>query len=201
MKCATFLAFAASAMAAALPQATTSKAVRFFGQNQSSGPLHFAAIAANGGKLWFGRKTVTDCPGGSAINCAAYTSNETIFDYDASKSTLFLDAALPGGQQVYVTAGDKTTGASAGEVRFIQPKLSPTQPALLTGFSIKDGTLQFECRDWYACSSDGTDGPDKEYQIWAAARLEVRDTDQGCIPFAWTIEEVQASHPQAWQYY
>lgn len=201
MKCTSVLAFAASAMAAALPQAGTTTPLRFGGLAlHSASAIHLSPIVANGLKFWTGglKNTTTYCPEG-AVDCDGFQTNQTIFNYLNGAGGLSLDTNVPGGQSVYVTAGNETAGQLAGELKFTQAHSAATSgPAIYKGFSIVyDAKFQFEGKDWFACPVDEFN---TGYSIWSEARLEGSHAGEGCIGFTWRVVQVGDETSKAWQY-
>lgn len=57
-----------------------------------------SAIQANGGRFWIGKEPSAYCPANvTALDCADYPGGKTVFT--GGNETLFLDVAVPGGQQ------------------------------------------------------------------------------------------------------
>lgn len=56
------------------------------------------AIQANGGRFWIAKAPSAYCPTGVAdLDCSAYPGGSTVFT--GGNDTVFLDVAVPGGQQ------------------------------------------------------------------------------------------------------
>lgn len=200
MKCTSVLAFATSAMAAAIPQAGTTTPLRFGGLALATGTeIHFSPLAANGLAFYIGKNTTTYCPEDTVANCAASNTNETIFSYFNGGGGVSLDTTVPGGQQVYVTEGDETSGQLAGQLKFTQAHSTVTSgPALYDGFTTAyDGIFQFEGKDWFACEIDEFGSG---YGIWSVARLAGSNAGEACIAFTWKVVQVDDTTPTAWQY-
>ncbi|EME38472.1 hypothetical protein DOTSEDRAFT_75860 [Dothistroma septosporum NZE10] len=197
MKLVSILTFATAVLAAAtpeaVPQAGTSKPLRFSGMSlRTASPIHSASINANDGKFWIGKKTKTYCPKNNpavAGACKHANKDQTIFDYFNGKPTLSLGTSVPGGQQIYV---NKDTG----RLRFTaahstQMDGTPEQE----GFTIVHGAkLQFKKEDWVACPGQmkGT------YGVYAAKYK--KSGRNGCLGFAWKVIQLDDSVPSAWQY-
>lgn len=200
----TFAAAAFATLAAALPapQAGTTEPLRFSGMAlRSASPIHFGQINANSQAFYIGKNTTTYCPEDSAASdaCATANTNQTIFSYLNGAGTLSLSTIVPGGQQVYVTEGDETTGQLAGQLKFTQAHSAATSgPALYDGFSIVyDARFQFEGKDWFACPIDDFNSG---YGIWAESRVAGSNAGEGCLGFTWRVVQVDDSTPSAWQY-
>ena len=55
-------------------------------------------IQANGGRFWLGKQPSASCPSDvSGLDCTAYPGDSTVFT--GGNETLFLNTAVPGGQQ------------------------------------------------------------------------------------------------------
>lgn len=55
-------------------------------------------INANGGRFWIGKGPATYCPGGvEGLDCSGF--NHTATRFTGGVNTLFMDVAVPGGQQ------------------------------------------------------------------------------------------------------
>lgn len=199
MKSAFAVAFAAVAAALPAPQAGTTTPLRLGGMAlRSASPIHFGSINANGGSFYIGRNTSTYCPEDSAASdaCATANTNQTIFNYLNGQGTLSLDTIVPGGQQVYVTAGDDTY--DAGRLAFTPAHSAATDgPAVYEGFvNVYDARLQFEGNDWLACPVPHEEGA---YSVWAASRANLTGIEN-CLGFTFKLTQYDDSTPAAWQY-
>ncbi|CAK4033395.1 Hypothetical predicted protein [Lecanosticta acicola] len=203
------VALAAAGSAAAAPAACAASApspvpvaapLHFGGLSlRSASPIHFANINANGQDFWIGKNASTYCPPESSA-CATVNNSTTIFSY--LNGTLSLDTLVPGGQQVYVTAGNTTAGQLAGLLKFTQAHSTSTfGPALYDGFSVTyEGSiakLQFEGKDWFACPVDKFN---TGYGIVAISRTTGSNAGAGCLSFTFDVVQVNSSYPAAWQY-
>jgi len=200
MKCTSVLTMASTAMAAAIPQAGTTTPLRFGGLSLATGTaVHLSPIAANGLEFFIGKNTTTYCPEDSVVDCSGVNTNSTIFSYFNGQGTVGLDVSVPGGQQVYVTAGNETAGQLAGELKFTQAHSAQTDgPALFDGFTtVYDGIFQFEGKDWFACPVDDFNSG---YGIWAVSRVAGSNAGESCISFQWKVVQVDDSQATAWQY-
>ncbi|KAA8564262.1 hypothetical protein MFRU_043g00520 [Monilinia fructicola] len=116
---------------------------------RSGTDLQNQVITANGGALWIGKESSAN-PAGSSTN------------FNAGNGGLFLDVAVPGGQQVYI--------APSSAVSFTQPHSANTQGGKTQGWTYtagKDGgfgSLSFPDYGFIACAS--TEGAGI-YQIFA----------------------------------
>ncbi|KAI1500279.1 hypothetical protein F5X99DRAFT_387054 [Biscogniauxia marginata] len=87
--------------------------------------LIFGPIEANGGGFWIGKNVSTYCPSDTPdIDCSAYSGTETVFT--GGNNTVFLNVAVPGGQQVYISP----TGALA----YTPPHSAPPEGSTTSGF-------------------------------------------------------------------
>lgn len=126
------LTLALAALGAAAPaslalearQAGTSEPLRFQGLALAQGtPIDSQTLNANDGKFSIGRATTTSGPeAGSGVDPSKFNTDQTIFAYLNGLSKLSLSStAFPGGQQVYVTAGDDSIGQLAGQLKVSDP--------------------------------------------------------------------------------
>lgn len=126
------LTLALAALGAAAPaslalearQAGTSEPLRFQGLALAQGtPIDSQTLNANDGKFSIGRATTTSGPeAGSGVDPSKFNTDQTIFAYLNGLSKLSLSStAFPGGQQVYVTAGDESIGQLAGQLKVNDP--------------------------------------------------------------------------------
>ncbi|KXT02392.1 hypothetical protein AC578_174 [Pseudocercospora eumusae] len=193
MKPAFALALAASA--AAFPAADikarqeADESISFTGVAIRSGSdIQYAPIAASGTNFWLNKDTVTYTPSNVPVNTNATTS--TVFGYYLPADTLSLDVAVPGGQQVYVSAD--------GALKYtVAHSASTGEGSTVNGFGISEGHLLFENNDFIAVATNETsnlpDGKGTAYQIYAASR-----TDLAGEGFAFRAVEFEGEN--AWQY-
>ncbi|THY33124.1 hypothetical protein D6D00_01146 [Aureobasidium pullulans] len=122
----------------------------------SNSPLN-GPIQASNGSFWIGKKASTSCP--SNISPCPPGTNTSFTSSGDGK--LFLNAEVPGGQQVYIRPD--------GLLTYTIPH-SAAMPAgsQISGFEISPLNQVGKFYDYWLCSEDSTD---KAYRIW----LEYRD--------------------------
>jgi hypothetical protein len=167
---------------------------------RSASPIHFSSLNANGGSFWLGtgKNTTTSCPSSLGSVCDGVTTNRTLFSYTPGKTTLNLDTIVPGGQAVYVTAGDESQGICGGALKFTPAHSVRTDgPPVYEGFTTagESSPLQFEGKDWLACPEDEAA---TEYGIFAASR--VANPREECLGFTWLTATITGGVTGAWQY-
>lgn len=155
-----------AAFSTAVPTTKRATSLTFAAITVHSGnsDVHLRSLSASHGFIYIGQPSSAYCP--SDINCAAY-SNDTILSYSPTHTTLSLDVAVAGGQQVYVSATGALgfTQAHASSVpndSYIGPwQYNPqSEPGSV-------GTLTFEGEPFWACPVS-LEGEDEDvYQIYA----------------------------------
>jgi hypothetical protein len=163
----TFLAFGASAAPAPAPAA----APRAVGQSFSpialatGTSIQYAAIHASGHAFYIGVPTSSSCPLSSTLCPSGTTTAFTT----GTNGTLFMDVAVPGGQQVYID--------STGQLKYtVAHSAAIPEGAAVTGFVYEEagtgesvGSLTFGVDGIYACPN----GEEGVYQIFVDTGIQV----------------------------
>lgn len=154
---------------------------------RSGSDIQYASIDANGTRILLNGGTSSYCPDVSGIDCSGF-SNSTIFSKSSASSTLSLDVAVAGGQQVYVDA--------TGALRFTSPHSAYTGTgSSSTGFGLVDGGLhlRYNGSGFLACPLGAAHG--NAYQVYAAGAVNVGDACEG-----FEFRTSQATGPSAYEY-
>ncbi|KAK7509997.1 uncharacterized protein IWZ02DRAFT_386665 [Phyllosticta citriasiana] len=181
----------AAVAATLLAAAPAALATSFYGLSaRSASPIHLQSINAAESAFWIGKDTASYCPESVVENCPA--GNETIFA--GGDNTLFLDVAVPGGQQVYIKPNGELTYTVAHSAYM-------GEGAISTGFHLNNGTSSsgLGSLSWtngfVACpQSNGTSYP---YQIFAAVNGFNRTN---CLGFDFLAGTALTGEAGAWQY-
>jgi len=186
----TILASALASFAATAPLTQRAEDTSFTLLSIHSGSdVQNQAIAANGQRFWIGKETSTYCPVGSS--CPANTDVTALVSNGGS---IGMDASVPGGQQVYVTADGQLGYTIAHSARI-------PGGASVTGFkyvpeneSGAPGELIWNSYSFVACPN----GDAGVYQIYAGNASIASSTDSTCIGIvAATVNNTAGA---AWQY-
>ncbi|KAK0636776.1 hypothetical protein B0T17DRAFT_89882 [Bombardia bombarda] len=160
----------------------------------NTSPMWFGrAIQANGSRFWLGKTPSAYCPAGiSGLDCSLYPGDSTVFN--GGNDTVFLNVAVPGGQQVYI-APDGALGYT--------PPHSTFKPdgSIVSGWvreiSVAGGAptvMGYNGRPILACPAG--DGAVDVYQIYV--KLAEADPKSGCISFQ--MRTYSAAGTVAWEY-
>ncbi|KAI2607104.1 uncharacterized protein GGS25DRAFT_319008 [Hypoxylon fragiforme] len=123
------------------------------------------SINASGGKFYVNKNTSAYCPSGvENLDCSAYPGTKTVFR--GGNDTMFLDAAVPGGQQVYVAAD--------GSLSYTVPHSGALpEGASATGFQRERSesfgapvTLSQAGKAWLMCPVSEGEPRERTYQIF-----------------------------------
>ncbi|KAI1807213.1 hypothetical protein F4811DRAFT_567063 [Daldinia bambusicola] len=149
-------------------------------------------INANGGKFYVNKNTSSYCPPNVPnLNCSAFPGTRTVFT--GGNNTLFLDVAVPGGQQVYI--------AKDGSLSYTIPHSGALpEGAVTTGFersiSLSGGApvvLSHSGQFWLMCPVSEGEPRERTYQIY------VGHGTQNCLNTG--VRTYTASGgPDAWEY-
>ncbi|MCJ1443801.1 MAG: hypothetical protein MMC23_004301 [Stictis urceolatum] len=133
----TLLALLPLALTAPTSHRRTVEPSRAFGliASRSGTPIHLQPITASNSGLFIGLPTSAYCPSPPVPDCAGY-SNDTLLicgSQTGSATGCSMDAAVPGGQQLYV---DGTTGV----LNYTEPHSGYIPPGAITsGFKYSPG--------------------------------------------------------------
>ncbi|KAK3724378.1 hypothetical protein LTR37_001002 [Vermiconidia calcicola] len=151
---------------------------------RSASPIHLAPVAANGQRLWIGKKTASYCPDVVGDSCPR------------GRKTTFAggDGTLGSGQQVYIDPASGAIGYTQAH------SASMPEGAITTGWTLdEDSNPSFGTLDWkrglLACSTKG-DSSKGPWQIYA--NLKRIDFGPECLGFSALAANVTKA--SAWQY-
>ncbi|KAG8627547.1 hypothetical protein KVT40_005030 [Elsinoe batatas] len=155
---------------------------------RSASPIQYATVNAISLALYLQRPTTTYCPSIPGLTCPSNPS--TLFVGPSEYGTLSLKTTVPGGQQVYIAAD--------GRAKFTQAHSANTGVgSTVTGFSVKDGGLQWQGNDFVACPASEAEGGG--YAVFAAAVNGTGSSGEGCLGFKFRVEKPGTAEG-AWQY-
>ncbi|KAJ5542862.1 hypothetical protein N7535_005285 [Penicillium sp. DV-2018c] len=157
---------------------------------RSASPIHFLQLNAAGQKFWLGGETTTYCPDTVGQDCPP--GKQTVLAPGGGA----LDTAVPGGQQVYVSADGALSftqahsanippGSSLGPFEYL-----PAEPFAQYGF------FGWGASGFMACPAD-----DNRWQVFAAlqnATVPHGDVSE-CLGFSAVATPYDGDVP-AWQY-
>ncbi|KAI0889235.1 uncharacterized protein GGS22DRAFT_68977 [Annulohypoxylon maeteangense] len=195
---ATSFVFPAVALAAAITQRSVPEGPWSAGiwrmPTQDGEPMFTGdGINANGGKFFVNRNASTYCPDTvEELDCSAYPGTRTVFS--GGNNTVFLDVAVPGGQQVYVDVD--------GSLSYTVPHSAyMPEGSNATGWSRSMSQafgapiiLSNNNKFWAICPV--TEGLPKErtYQVF------VGQSKEGCLNTEVRTYTYTSSGPNAWEY-
>ncbi|KAI1093052.1 hypothetical protein F5B19DRAFT_172771 [Rostrohypoxylon terebratum] len=149
------------------------------------------AINASGGKFYINNGTSAYCPDEvEGLDCSAYPGSKTVFT--GGNDTLYLDVAVPGGQQVYVAADGSLsyTVAHSGAL---------PEGANATGWTREQSqafgapiVLGNYNHFWNLCPVTEGEPTERTYQVFVGSGIE------GCLGTG--VRTYASSGPDAWEY-
>ncbi|KAI1208380.1 uncharacterized protein F4807DRAFT_461708 [Annulohypoxylon truncatum] len=149
------------------------------------------AINASGGKFFINKDTSAYCPDDvENLDCSAYPGSKTVFT--GGNDTLFLDVAVPGGQQVYIAAD--------GSLSYTVPHSGALpEGAVATGWSREQSQafgaptiLANSDQSWTICPVSEGEPRERTYQVFVGVGGE------GCLNTG--VRTYTSSGPDAWEY-